>query len=134
MSEMRRLEPDEVVVTAGGMLAFLASFLPWVSVHGFSASAWKEGFFPTYTWVGLAGLALALLTVLPVLTTVKVPSAVAGLALPQVKLVLAALALLLVFSFMIAGEEHGVGFWLSFVAAIALLVGVLMHKERPEAE
>lgn len=132
MSDVRRLEPDEVVVVAAGGLAFLSSFLPWVKVAGFSANAWKDGFFPTYTWVGVAGLALALLTLLPALTTVRVPGHVAGFTLAQVKAVLAGLALLLAISFMIAGEEHGAGFWLSFVAAIALLVGVVMHKDHED--
>lgn len=134
MSDVRRLEPDEVVVVAAGLLAFFASFLPWFSYRGLTASAWKEGLFPTYTWVGLAGLALAALTVLPVLTTVRVPAAVVGFTLHQVKLVLAGLALLLAISFLIAGEQHGAGFWLSFLASIGLLVGVLMRKEAPPAE
>ncbi len=133
MSDVRRLEPDEVVVVAAGLLAFVASFLPWISYLGLSANAWEDGFFPTFTWVGLAGLALVLLTVLPVLTTVKVPAAVAGFSLRQVKLILAGLALLLTVSFLISGEEHGAGFWLSFLSAIGLLAGVLMRKE-PAAE
>ena len=129
MSDVRRLEPEEVVVVAAGGLAFLASFLPWVKVSGYSASAWKDGFFPTYTWVGIAGLVLALLTLLPVVSTVRVPANVAGFTLAQAKLVLAALALLLVVSFLIAGEEHGAGFWMSFLAAIALLACVAMRSD-----
>lgn len=129
MSEVRKLEPDEVVVVAAGLLAFLASFLPWFSYEGFSASAWSDGLFPTYTWVGIAGLALALFTVLPVLTTVKVPDAVLGFSLQQFKHILAGLALLLMLSFLIAGEEHGAGFWLSLGASIGLVAGLIMRKD-----
>lgn len=131
MADVRKLEPDEVVTVAAGLLAFLASFLPWVDVSGFSASAWRDSLFPTYTWVGIVGLALALLVILPLVSTVRIPPVVAGFTIHQVHLLLAGLALLLSVSFLIAGQEHGAGFWLSFLASIALFVTAVIHKNKP---
>ena len=130
---VRKLEPDEVVTVAAGLLAFLASFLPWVDVAGFAINAWRDGLFPTYTWVGLVGLGLAVLVILPVVSSVRIPSVVGGFTMQQVHLLLAGLALLLTVSFLIAGQEHGAGFWLSFVASIALFVTPVIHKDKPAA-
>ncbi len=131
MAEVRKLEPDEVVTVTAGLLAFLASFLPWVDVAGFSRSTWRDGFFPTFTWVGLAGLAMALLVLLPIVSWVRVPDAVAGFTIRQVHLLLAGLALLLTVSFLIAAESKGAGFWLSFLASIAMFASAVIHKDKP---
>lgn len=133
MAEVRKLEADEVALIGTGLLAFLGSFLPWLDVAGITANAWSDGFFPTFTWAGLAGLAIALLTALPVFTAVTVPAVIGGFTLRQVRLVLSGLALLLTTSYLIAVEQQGSGLWLSILASIGLFAAAVWHKERPAA-
>src|SRR4051812_45385311 len=54
----KKLSQAEWVIVAGGFVAFIASFLPWVDFHGFTANAWDDFAFPTYTWVGIFGLVM----------------------------------------------------------------------------
>lgn len=135
MSSVRKLEPSEVVTVGAGLLAFFSSFLPWIDydIAGAEANAWEEPLFPTFTWIAIAGLLAALLTLLPIVSSVRIPRTIAGFTLRQVQVVLAGLALLLSISFLIGFEEHGAGFWLALLASIAMFVSALMQKERPAA-
>ena len=124
---MEKLRPAQVVIVASGIVAFIASFLPWVDVFDETRSAWSDDLvFPTYTWVGIAGAIMAIVVLLEVFTTIRFPNMVGGFTWRQIHLVLSLLAVLLVISFLIAAEDFGFGFWLSLIASIGLLVGAIM--------
>jgi hypothetical protein len=123
-----KLRPSQVVIVAGGVVAFIASFLPWLRYEplDLSRSAWSDGLLPTYTWVGIAGAVMATQVLLQTFSTVRFPARVATFTWPQIHVILGGLATLLAVSFLIAGDHFGFGFWLSLLAAIALLVGAVM--------
>ena len=121
-----KLTPGEIAIIAGGAVGLIASFLAWVDVSGFSANAWDDGLFPTYTWPALFGLAMAVLTLLTTFGNVSLPDRPLGFTWGQLFLVMGVFSVLITFSFLIAGEEQGIGFYLAFLAAIATLVGAVM--------
>ena len=130
----KKLTTAEIVIVVAGAAALIGSFLAWYDVSGFTANAWDEGLFPTYTWVAIAGVLMALAIVLPKFANVDLPSAVLGFTWLQIHLILGFIATLLVVSYLIGpGEEFGIGFWLSLLAGIALLVGAVMLQREPAA-
>ena len=126
MAANRKLTPGEIAIIAGGAVGLISSFLAWVDVAGFTANAWDEGLFPTYTWPALFGLVMAVITLLAVFGNVSLPDRPLGFTWGQLLLIMGAVSVLLTFSFLIAGEEQGIGFYLAFLAAIATLVGAVM--------
>jgi len=124
----KKLTQAEWVIVVAGAVAFLASFLPWEDAHGFSVNAWDEFAFPTYTWVGIFGLVMAGTILLRTFTSVSLPSNVLGFTWLQIDFILAIFVALIAASFLIAGDYFGFGFWLSLLAAIALVVGAVMLR------
>lgn len=124
----KKLTQAEWVIVVGGVVAFLASFLPWEDTNGFSVNAWDEAAFPTYTWVGIFGLLMAVAILLRTFTNVSLPENVLGFTWLQVNFILAMFAVLIAASFLIAGDYFGFGFWLSLLAAIVLMVGAVMVR------
>ena len=126
MAANSKLTPGEIAIVAGGAVGLIASFLAWVDVGGYSANAWDDGFFPTYTWPAIFGLVMAALVLLTSFGNVSLPDRPLGFTWQQLFLVMGAFSVLITFSFLIAGEEVGIGFFLAFLAAIAGLVGAVM--------
>jgi len=128
----KKLSTPEWIIVVGGVVAFVASFLPWIDIDtGFGSatrSAWSDFAFPTYTWVGIFGFLMAAVIVVRTFTTVKLPDDVLGFTWTQLHLVLGIFAALIAVSFMIAGDNFGIGFWLSLLAAAALVVGAVMLR------
>ena len=122
----KQLKPGEIAIVAGGVVGLIASFLAWVDVGGFSANAWDDGLFPTYTWPALFGVVMAVLVLLTTFGNVALPDRPLGFTWQQIFLVLGFYSVLITFSFLIAGEEFGIGYFLAFLAAIATLVGAVM--------
>ena len=132
MAANSKLTPGQIVIVAGGAVALIGSFLAWVDVSGFTANAWDDNLFPTYTWPAIFGVAMAAIVLLTTFANVSLPARPLGFTWEQIFLVLGAFAALITFSFLIAGEEFGIGFFLSFLAAIGLLVGaVMVWRESP---
>jgi hypothetical protein len=132
----KKLTPAQWVIVIAGVLAFIGSFLAWFSVDtafgDASANAWDEGFFPTYTWVGIFGLVMAAQILVTTFANVNLPRDVLGFTWGQIHLILGFFAALLVVSYLIGpGDEFGIGFWLSFLAGVALLVGAVMLTREP---
>ena len=132
MAANSKLTPGQIVIVAGGAVALIGSFLAGVDVSGFTANAWDDNLFPTYTWPAIFGVAMAAIVLLTTFANVSLPARPLGFTWEQIFLVLGAFAALITFSFLIAGEEFGIGFFLSFLAAIGLLVGaVMVWRESP---
>ena len=132
-----KLTTAQIVILACGAVAFIASFLPWVSIDlgrfgDASYNAWDGDvlYWPTFWWVGIFGLVMALQVGLRAFTSVNLPDRILGFTWPQIHLVLGLFAVILTVSFLIGGDEHGIGFWISFLASIGLVVGaVMLEKE-----
>lgn len=127
----------EIIILVAGAAALVFSFLDWLDApFGGSANAWDDGFFPTYTWVGILGAVMAVVIVLEVFANVSLPDKVVGFTWPQVHLALAAYTVLITISFLIvekgSGVDMAIGYFISLVASIGLVVGAYMlGQERP---
>lgn len=127
----------EIIILVAGAAALLFSFFDWLDFGRFGggANAWDEGFLPTYTLVGIFGAGMAVFIALEIFANVKLPENVLGFSMPQVHLVLADYTALLTLSFLIvekSGADMGIGFFISLIASIGLVVGAFMlGKERP---
>lgn len=126
----------EIIILAAGAAALVFSFLDWLD-FGFAggANAWDDGFFPTYTLVGIIGAVMAVVVVLEVFANVQLPDRVVGFTWPQVHLALAVYTVLLTLSFLIiekGGADMAIGYFISLLASIGLVVGAYMlGQERP---
>ena len=129
----KKLSQTELIIVIAGAVALLGSFLPWVDVGGFSANAWDDFAFPTYTWVGIFGVAMAAVILLRTFANVSLPAAILGFTWPQIHLILAIFAALIAVSFLIAGQDFGIGYWLSLLAAAGLVVGAVRMRSESGA-
>ena len=134
-----------VVVAATGVLA-VGSFLPWYTLPvkvlldagvQRSFTGWSTGFAPTTLLPLVFALAIAVPTVLERVADLHVPERIAGIRCTQLRLILAAGALLLVVAEMATTREYGPvalvrspGMWLTLFGAAALLVGVVLDHTR----
>jgi hypothetical protein len=126
-----KLTTAQIVILASGAVAFIASFLPWVSVDNafvdISANAWDgDLLWPTFWWVGIFGLVMAVQIALTAFGSVNLPDRVLGFTWPQIHLVLSIFTVLLTVSFLIGGDNTAFGFWLSLLASVGLVVGAYM--------
>lgn len=130
MAANNKLNVGEIVVVSAGSSAFVASFLPWAGSFRFSVNAWSTGLLPTYTWVGIFGLLMVASVLVATFSTLNLPERLGTFSFPQLYVVLSAVSCLLCVSFLIAGELFSVGYWLSLLASIAMVVGsVLILRE-----
>ena len=126
----------EIVILAAGAAAVLFSFFDWLDFgFGGAANAWDSGLFPTYTLIAILGAVMAVVIVLEVFANTKLPEGVLGFTWPQLHLVLAVYAALLAVSFLLVDKstaDMAIGYFISLVAAIGLVVGAYMlGQERP---
>jgi hypothetical protein len=134
-----KLTTAQIVILASGAVAFIASFLPWVSVDtpfsDFTANAWDGDFlvWPTFWWVGIFGLLMAVQVALTAFASVSFPDNVLGFSWPQIHLMLSIFTVLLTVSFLIGGDSKGFGFWLSLLASIGLVVGAYMLQSETDS-
>lgn len=126
MAADNKLGTADIVLVASGGAALLGSFLPWISVARFGRNAWGEGFFPTYTWVGILGLALAGVVLARTFSTALPAGGVAGFSWQQLYWIASGAALVLSISFLIAGSNYGIGFFLSLLASVGMVVGTVL--------
>lgn len=130
----------EKIIIVAGLLLFIDGFLPWYSIDlGPFGSATRSGWqSPGAFWSMLAiviGLAMAVVVILKGLTEVEIPDNVGGQSWPRILLGGGVAALvLLVIKFLNESSYLGFGFYLGFIAAIALAVaGFLMFREESAA-
>ncbi len=129
-----KLTTGEIVIVAGGVVALLASFMPWYTLGDDSANAWSSGLFPLATLVPILGTVMAAQVLVDKLTGARLPRRVGDFTWEQIHLVAAVAAAVLVFCFLVLDRtgDLGFGFYLEMLAAAALVVGaVMIRKERP---
>ncbi len=137
MPDSRQLSPAQLTLAISGGVLLVASFLPWIDVDygigSVTSSAWDNNAFPLLTWPGIFGGTMAVLTLLHVLAGVQLPARIVGFAWNEIQLIAAVFSLLITGSFLISGSEHGIGFFLSLLASIGLVVGAWMLRNEPAA-
>ena len=120
----KKLSQSQLIIVVAGAVALVGSFLPWVDYHGFSVNAWDgDFFFPTFAWVGIFGGVMAAIILIRTFADVSMPSNILGFTWPQIHLILALFAALMSVSFLLGGDHRGIGFWLSLLGSIGLVVG-----------
>ena len=135
--EQGKPSPAEIVIMAGGGVAFLASFLPFLSAGSQSKNAWGSGLFPLALFPALLGLIVALGAAAPhVMKGAKLPERILTYTRVQLDLALGFAAVLIMIGWLLLdkfGASLGAGFWLMFIGCIALLVGPIMQMNAKQA-
>ena len=135
IERFKALSIGEKIIVIAGLVLLIDGFLPWYSVsigpYSASASGWES---PGALWSFLAvliGLAMAAVVVLKGLTEVEIPDNIGGVSWPKLFLGGGVAALVLVvIKFLNESSNLGFGFYLGFIAAVALAVGgFLMFRE-----
>jgi len=131
----KKLSTSEIVILVAGAVALLGSFLPWIDVEvlgeSVTESAWGDSF-PLLTWTGLFGAAMAIVVALRSFANVAMPDRVLGFTWPDIHLILAVFATLITISWLIAGDNKGIGFWLSLLASFGLVAGAWMMRSETQ--
>jgi hypothetical protein len=126
---------SEIVILVAGAVMLIGSFLDWFSFAGEGLSSWSSGMFPLATLVPIIGVVMALQVALTRFANVDLPERVADFTWTQVHLILAVWAVVMAACWMIrdtGGPDRGIGLFLNFLGAIALVVGaIMMRNERP---
>ena len=124
--------PPQIIIMASGAVMLLGSFLKFFG----DDNAWSSGGLPIVTLAAWIGIAMAVLIALQAFANVKLPDRVLTFTWPQLHLVLAAYAALLMIGWLLlkypVSLDRGIGFWLMFLGAAGLVVGaVMMRNESP---
>jgi hypothetical protein len=143
-----RMSTGEWVVVAAAVLLAAASLLTWYTLPTKvlldagvkrTFTAWSQGYSPTTLLPLVFALAIAVPTVLGRLADLHLPERIGGIRCTQLRLILAAGALLLAVSEVATRRGYGPvslvrgpGLWLTVLASAALLVGVALDH-RPAA-
>ena len=136
---------------ASGAVMLIFSFLAFYKVDGGdfvesdSWSAWSNAFnfFPLATLLVIAGVALAAEVAIRRFGNVSVPDRVAGFTWGQLRLIVGALATLVMLGYLLrsfgdaggdGGLSKGIGLFLTTLAMIGLLVSAVMERSEAGAE
>jgi hypothetical protein len=126
----RKLGTAELIIVIAGAVTLIGSFLPWAEYAGFSQNAWGDSF-PLLTWVGIFGTLMAAEILLKTFATVKLPEQIAGFGWKDLHVILGFFTVLIAVSWLIVGDNRGIGYWLSLFGSIGLLVGAWMQRSQP---
>jgi hypothetical protein len=121
---------SDIIMMAGGAVCLLFSFLAFYEFGGSSRSAWGSGLFPIATYVALFGLIVGGSVALTKFANVKMPDPILGFSWKQIRLALSLFAGLLMLGYLIVdkgGLDFGIGFFLMFLGAAALVAGAIME-------
>lgn len=123
--DFSKLSQNNMIAAGGGVLAFIATLLPWYSIDfGFGASAsvngWSAGFF---AWFGcLLALAAGVIVALKAMDVYE--AKVAGLATEQLAMILAAVGFVCVLLRWITETSFtSFGLYLGLIATAATAAG-----------
>ena len=131
MDKITAMSNGEKLIAGGGILLLVAAFLPWYSIDFGFGSISRNGLqSPGAIWSLLAvviGVIMAAAILAPKFTDVKLPD-LGSITWPQAHLGLGVGALLLVvIKFLSESSFLGFGFYLGFIAAVALATGGYLY-------
>ncbi len=126
--DFSKLSPNNMIAGGGGILAFIATILPWYSIDfGFGASAsingWSAGFF---AWSGcLLALAAGVLVALKAMDVFE--AKVGGMETEQFAMILAAVGFVFVLLRLITESSFtSFGLYLGLIATAATAAGAFL--------
>ncbi|HEX9683356.1 MAG TPA: hypothetical protein VGA13_09755 [Acidimicrobiales bacterium] len=126
-------DPDfstpQIVILASAVLLVFCSFLPWWEFgsgdRSVSQNAWES--FPLFVWPMIFGLIAGLYVLsITVAKGLNLPDLPFGFTWVQGLVVCGLIAVLETLAFVIGADQQAIGAYLSFLAAIGLLVGAVM--------
>ena len=123
-------KPSQIVIMASGAVCFIFSFLAFVKVPGDSKGGWGSGIFPFGAFVGIFGLACAVVVALALFSDVKLPDNVLTFNTKQLLFILAFTSAVIMISFLLIdyfGADKGIGLYLCLLGSIGLVVGTVME-------
>lgn len=125
--DFSKLSQNNMIAAGGGVVAFIASILPWYSVDfglgSVSTSAWGSGI---AAWLGCL-LALAAGVLIALKAMGQSTPEVGGLKTEQLAMILAALgALLILLRWLTATDFTAFGLYLGLIASIATAAGAFL--------
>ena len=139
-----RLTVGEWVVVAATLLLLVASFLPSYTLPAKvlldagvkrTFTAWSAGFAPMTLLPLVFAVAIAVPSVLERVADLHVPERIGGIRCTQLRLFLAAGALLVAVAEVATQREYGpvplvrsLGLWLTLLGSAALVVGVVLDR------
>ena len=131
-----KLTPGNLTILIGGIVGFIASFLPFYSFHGFTVSAWNSSSYllGNATLPAIFGLIMALHVAGTSFGNVTLPPRVAGFTWNQIHLLLGLQATIMMVAWLARDKSvlsFGIGFVFMLLAAVALLVGAIMRSREP---
>lgn len=121
--DVKQVGTYEWLGIGAGAVAFINSFLPWLSAGGFSVGAWNGGFFAIFSVLLLIGAAVVVL--LPHFGVAVQQRTMIWLALAGVAFLFTLLAWLVSFS-----GFGGVGVFIGLAAAIASAAGAFLTYQQ----
>ncbi len=135
MDKLKHLSPANAVILVAGVVMLVASFLAFDTLGKASDNAWSRGNFLIATIPMLLGLVMAgqvaLTTFAP---NVHVPARLMGFTWNQIHVVLSLQATVMMLAFVVRDTGpfgKGIGLYLMFFGAVALLVGAIVRgRER----
>jgi hypothetical protein len=135
-----KLTPGNWTILIAGVVAFIASFLPFYTYQSVSWNAWSSdiNLLGNATLPAIIGLIMALHVAGTSFANVTLPPRVAGFSWNQIHLLLGFQATVMMVCWLLrdrglsfAHLGYGIGFMLMLLAAVALLVGAIMRSREP---
>lgn len=128
-------KPSQIVLMAGGAVAFLFSFFSFISIDAggfgndltFGAWSTDANLFPLATWPALFGLVIAGVTAATVFGNVSLPEPILTFNWKQINFILSFAAILIMVGYLFVNEAKGFGYWIMFLGVIAYTVGSVME-------
>jgi hypothetical protein len=143
--DLKKLKPSEWVMLAGALLVFIGTFLKWFKAKGelaaftnASVSGFHYFFQGTIPWILAIGIAAVIVLRVFFPDDVKLPDMLGPLNWAQVYLIAAGVAAFLILTRIITVDgpsdfvERGIGIYISFLGAIAMVVGAYLKFQAKE--
>ncbi len=129
---MNDLSLGKLVTLIGAGVVFVFSFLPWVSVSGYTNwNAWGSGFFPMATWAPVLAFVIGFLVAADLFGFISLPEKYWEFTLDHVVLIGSIFAFIVTISYLImdkSGGSIGAGLILCFLGTLAMVGGFVMDK------
>jgi hypothetical protein len=121
--------PGKIMLIAGGAVLFIATFLDWISVRGFSVSGTETDAFGFQGfWCLLIGAAVAVLVALQTFANINLPARVLGFSWNQIFIVFGVAAFLITFGLQFV-DNAAIGITLGWIASAVIVAGAFMEMQ-----
>ena len=133
---MKKVTVPHLVMMIAGVVILLFSFFDFYEFGDDGRNAWGEFLFPIATYVVLCAVIVAGTLALQSFANVNLSGTVLGFNWQQIRLILSFFAALIMLGYLLqdkGGADLGIGFWLMFLGAAALIVGAVLERTMGDA-